>query len=264
MSLLRAEGLGVRYGGVHANLDIDLEVAAGELVGLIGPNGAGKTTLLDALTGFVSPSSGCVVFDGRDLARVTPSERAHLGLVRTFQSLELFEDLTVADNLRVAAQPASWRGVLADLFRPLRPSSVDDAVAEALAGVGLQAQADLLPTELSHGHRMLVAIARALAARPRVVLLDEPGAGLDVDESQQLGSRLRGLVDAGMGALLVDHDMDLVLGVCDRIVVLDFGRVIATGTPAEVAADPRVLAAYLGEAPGVDAADPVREEDVDG
>jgi branched-chain amino acid transport system ATP-binding protein len=223
---LEVRDLSVRFGGVRAVDGVDLDVGAGLLVGLIGPNGAGKTTLIDALTGFV-PAKGQVRFDGRDLAGLAPHRRARAGLVRTWQSLELFDDLTVAENLSVATADA-------------------DAVAHALATVELDDVADRLPTELSQGQRKLVGVARALAARPSVLCLDEPAAGLDSEESLELGRRLRSIVDTGTSILLVDHDMGLVLGVSDDVYVLEFGQVIAQGPPAAIRADERVVAAYLG------------------
>ncbi len=225
-ALLEVRDLSVRFGGVRAVDGVDLDVDAGALVGLIGPNGAGKTTLIDALTGFV-PARGEVRFDGRDLSGLAPHRRARAGLVRTWQSLELFDDLTVEENLSVAADDA-------------------DAVAEALAVVDLAEVAGRLPTELSQGQRKLVGVARALAAGPSLICLDEPAAGLDSTESVALGERLRAIVDGGTAILLVDHDMGLVLSVSDHVAVLEFGQVIAEGSPAEVRADERVVAAYLG------------------
>ncbi len=226
MSLLDVQGLDVRFGGVHAVAEVDLAVAPGELVGLIGPNGAGKTTVIDALTGFV-PARGTVHFDGRALDGQAPHHRSRAGLVRTWQSLELFDDLTVAENLSVAGGEGG-------------------AVDDALAAMGLDDVADRLPTQLSQGRRKLVGVARALASGPLLLLLDEPAAGLDSDESQALGRRIRQLADDGLAVLLVDHDMALVLGVSDRVVVLDRGRIIADGTPDDVRADDGVVAAYLG------------------
>jgi branched-chain amino acid transport system ATP-binding protein len=245
-AVLSISGLSVNFGGVHALSDADLEVGEGQLVGLIGPNGAGKTTLVDAVTGFVS-YSGRAELDGRDLAGLPPHERAALGLARTWQSSELFDDLTVAENLAVAShRPSLWAtarevvsgNVVAD----------DEAVEEALDLVELGWAADLEPADLSQGQRKLVGIARAVAMRPRLLLLDEPAAGLDTGESEELGRRLRGLVDSGSTMLLIDHDMGLVLSICDVIVVLEFGKVIATGPPDVVRRDPTVVTAYLGSA----------------
>ena len=222
---LTAQGMSVSFGGVHAVVDVDLEVTEGGLVGLIGPNGAGKTTFIDAITGFVR-SRGRVELDGEDLSRLAPHVRARRGLARTWQAIELFDDLTVGENVAVAAS---------------------DQSQEALELVGLDpAVAGKMPSQLSQGERKLAGVARALAAKPRVVCLDEPAAGLDSTESELLGTRLRQVVAGRTGMLLVDHDMSLVLSVCDHIVVLEFGKVIARGSPDEVRRNPRVVEAYLG------------------
>ncbi len=248
MSLLRTRGLTVTFGGVHAVAGVDLDVAAGEFVGLIGPNGAGKTTLIDAVTGFVTPTAGTVELAGEDITALTPAARAQRGLVRTFQSLELFEDLTVADNLRVCAETPHWWDPLVDAVRPRRSNRVSEQVAWALDVVGLGDIASRRPGELSHGRRKLVAVARALALQPCLVLLDEPAAGLDSSETTRLGAHLRRLPAQGISVLLVDHDMGLVLDTCDRVVVLDVGTVIATGPPERIRDHERVIEAYLGVA----------------
>jgi branched-chain amino acid transport system ATP-binding protein len=244
--LLEIEGLTVAFGGVHALDDVDLGVAQGALTGLIGPNGAGKTTMIDAVTGFVAPTRGAVRLAGEDVTGLAPSARAERGLVRTFQSLELFEDLSVADNLSVAAERQPWWGALADAVGRSRSTDASADVDWALDLVGLAEARHALPSELSHGRRRLVSVARALAARPRLVLLDEPAAGLDTAETETLGRHLRSLPEAGVTTLLIDHDMSLVLDVCTHIHVLDFGRIIASGPPGAVRVDPVVVAAYLG------------------
>ncbi|MEU8803818.1 ABC transporter ATP-binding protein [Spirillospora sp. NPDC048819] len=243
-ALLEARGLGVRFGGVQALTDVDLTVDEGALVGLIGPNGAGKTTLIDALTGLV-PAGGRVTFAGRQIGGLPAHRRARAGLGRTWQSLELFGDLTVTENLQVAADRQGPWGMLHDLLRPRRTAPAP-GVAEALALLELGDLAGRMPDELTQGQRKLVGVARALAARPRLVCLDEPAAGLDTDESAALGRHLRRVVDAGTSMLLVDHDMGLVFSICDLVYVLEFGRVITAGAPADVRADRAVIAAYLG------------------
>jgi branched-chain amino acid transport system ATP-binding protein len=249
--LLSVRDLTVSFGGLFANDGIDLEVEEGGFVGLIGPNGAGKTTFIDAITGYVPIANGSVNFGGEDLGHKSVHARAKRGLVRTFQSLELFEDLTVEDNLLAAAEPSNWYSFAFDIFNI---SQVTDEVREqvswALDVMGLTSRKDKFPTDLSHGQRKLVGVARALACGPRLVLLDEPAAGLDTAESQVLGGHLRGFLDHNMSVFLIDHDMGLVLSVCDYIYVLDFGRVIAKGTPTEIRENPNVISAYLGESAG--------------
>jgi len=241
---LRTVDMSVTYGGVRAVASANVTVAPGSLVGLIGPNGAGKTSFVDAVTGF-APAGGQVFLDGEDLTSLRPHARARRGLARTWQSVELFDDLTVEENLLVASQRMGVLKALRDLLLPVGSHPRDD-VDWALGLCGLTDVADRMPTELSHGRRKLVGVARALAQRPRLVLMDEPAAGLDTDESAELGDHLRALPEAGVTVLLVDHDMGLVLGVCDEIVVIDFGKVIARGTPEQIRNDEAVLAAYLG------------------
>jgi branched-chain amino acid transport system ATP-binding protein len=244
-TLLDVRGLRVAYGGVIAVDDVDLTVPERRLVGLIGPNGAGKTSLIDALTGYHTPTRGRVIFDGEDITSLRAYKRARRGLGRTFQSIELFDDLTVEENLLVANETVGIAHALHDLFLPVRKPD-RGPIDWALELCGLEDVADRRPAELPHGRRKLVGVARALAQRPRLVLLDEPAAGLDSDESTVLGEHLRTLPERGVAVLLVDHDMGLVLSVCDEVYVLDFGQLIAHGTPEEIRADPAVIAAYLG------------------
>jgi branched-chain amino acid transport system ATP-binding protein len=244
-AILEVGELAVTFGGLRAVDSVTLEVEGGQLVGVIGPNGAGKTTLIDAVTGFVE-CRGRVLFDGSDVSSVAPHRRAHAGLARTWQSLELFDDLTVAENVEVAAERRRPVGFLADLVRPRRGQRHPQG-AEVLRRLGIEPLANRLPTELSHGQRKLVGVARALAAQPRLICMDEPAAGLDRAESAALGRTLRAIVSGGTSILLVDHDMGLVLQVCDYIYALEFGRVIARGAPDQIRNDERVISAYLGE-----------------
>jgi len=243
---LVVSGLSVRYGAHRAVSDVSFRVDAGELVGLIGANGAGKTTTLDAVSGFVD-HDGTVTLGGVDLTGVAPHRRARAGLGRTWQGVELFDDLTLRQNCSVAARPVGWTNLARDVVGRRRDPVSDERVDAGLAAVGLLDVADRRPGELPHGHQKLAGVARALAGSPQVLLLDEPAAGLDRAESAAFGTTLRRLVDdLGTATLLIDHDTRLIFDVCDRVVVLDFGAVVATGPAAEVRSDPRVIEAYLG------------------
>ena len=250
-NILETKDLTVTFGGLNACDHVDLAVPTGKFVGLIGPNGAGKTTFIDAITGYVPISAGNAVFDGSDIGELKPHERAQNGLVRTFQSLELFEDLSVRDNLLVAAYPTRWYTFISDMFHiSKKDPEIEERVDWAINIMGLEDVENAMPTDLSHGRRKLVGVARALAARPKLILLDEPAAGLDTAESQTLGGHLREFLNHDMSVFLIDHDMGLVLSVCDYIYVLDFGKIIAAGTPAEIRDSAAVKAAYLGEQAG--------------
>lgn len=244
MTLLEVRDLTVKHGGLVALDAVDLAVKAGEIVGLIGPNGAGKTTFIDTLTGFTPAHRGRISFAGADITSAAPHARSRAGLVRTFQSLELFDDLSVRDNLLVAAHTPSLWSTLTDALWP-KPHDRTET-RRVLELLELDGVADRLPTELSNGQRHVVALGRALVSSPQLVLLDEPAAGLDPNETAVLADLLRRLPAIGTTVLVVDHDMALIMGVCDTVHVLDFGRVVASGAPAEVRADPTVIAAYLG------------------
>ncbi len=249
---LRVEELGVRFGEVVALDGVTLDVAPGQVTGLIGANGAGKTTFIDLVTGLTRPTAGRVLLGGDDVSRLAAHGRARRGIVRSFQSLELFEDLTVRDNLGVGCEPRRRAAYVADLVRP-RSTDLPPGALEAVREFALEAELDKKPGELSYGHRRLVGIARALAADPAVLLLDEPAAGLDRPERGELVRVLRWVAEQlGIAVLLVEHDVGLVVEACDQVAVLDHGRLIALCTPQEVRSHPAVVAAYLGAEEGVE------------
>jgi sulfate-transporting ATPase len=244
--VLEVSEMGVRFGGVVAVDGVSLTVRSGQIVGLIGPNGAGKTTTIDGITGFNRPSSGSITFDGQDIAKLSVAKRSRLGLSRSFQSLELFDDMTVIDNIRTACDPRDTWSYVRDLVHPVNPPLPSEVVL-AIREFHLVDVLDSLVEDLPYGRRRLVAIVRALATRPKVLLLDEPAAGLGSAEAANLARLVRRLPEEwGIGVLLVEHNMDFVMDVCDHIVVLDFGRTIATGDPKAVRGDAAVIAAYLG------------------
>jgi branched-chain amino acid transport system ATP-binding protein len=245
MALLGVEQLTVRFGGVHALQTVDLDVAAASATGLIGPNGAGKTTLFNAVCGLQSIEDGRVWLDGVDITKVKASNRARMGIARTFQRLELFGSMSARDNIRVAADV--HRSYARRTGAPREVSSLDRA-EELLDRVGLRDVADERVDSLPTGLARLVEVGRALASLPQLLLLDEPSSGLSEEETDDFASLLESLAAEGLGILLVEHDVELVMRVCTRIHVLDFGRVIASGTPTEVQDDPLVQAAYLGTA----------------
>jgi sulfate-transporting ATPase len=243
---LAVRGLTVRFGGTVAVDSVDLDVNPGEVVGLIGANGAGKTTCIDAITGFVRPAAGTVELGGLRIESWPAHRRARRGLTRSFQSLELFDDVTVRENLLAATDRRDRKSLL---FEPLFPreSSLPSAAVAAIRDLELEEDLERNPDELPYGQRRLVAIARAIAAAPSVLLLDEPAAGLSDAESAEVSLLIRRLADEwGIGILLVEHDMSVIMGTCDRIAVLEFGRLIAVGTPDEVRNDSAVRQAYLG------------------
>jgi ABC-type branched-subunit amino acid transport system ATPase component/ABC-type branched-subunit amino acid transport system permease subunit len=240
---LRIEDLAVTYGAQRAVDGVTIEVRPDSVVGLIGPNGAGKTSLVDAVTGFV-PYTGRVLFDG-ELLEGAPHARCRRGVGRTWQSVELFDDLAVRENLLVAAERASAGQFLLDLVRPARPGPWND-VHWSIELLGLGGLVDARPHELSIAQQKRVGIARALASGARLLLLDEPAAGLDRDESRTLGELLRSLAELRIGALVIDHDVRLLLDVCDYVYVLDFGRLVAEGTPMEIRGQQHLVTAYVG------------------
>jgi branched-chain amino acid transport system ATP-binding protein len=242
--LLDVQSLTKRFGGVAASDGVVLTVRAGELHAVIGPNGAGKTTLIGQLTGEIRPDAGQVRFGGADITRMPAHRRSGIGLARSFQITSLFPDFTALDNVALAVQAHSghsfrfWRDARRD-------AALREPAREALARVGLAARADLRVSQMSHGEQRQLEIAMALATRPRMLLLDEPMAGMGPEESVRMVALLRELKQT-LTILLVEHDMDAVFALADRISVLVYGRVIATGTPAEIRADAEVRRAYLG------------------
>ena len=248
--LLEGRDITIGFGGVLALDEVSMSIGTGEVVGIIGPNGAGKTTLFNVICGFVHPSSGRIIYRGSDLHRHHPHDLAKLGIARTLQGVGLCAGLTVRENVMLGAQPV-LRSDPASSFLGLWRSSREERqtamrAMEVLDDLGVAAYADRLPPALPYAVQKQTALARALMAEPRLLLLDEPASGLSEAEMTSLGSRVRSLT-ARMSVLLVEHHMDLVMSVCDRIVVLNFGRVIAQGTPEAIRANPEVATAYLGD-----------------
>ena len=248
---LRLDRLTKRFGGVTAVDAVDLEHSNGGVLGLIGPNGAGKTTLFNMLSGAVAPTSGHVELDGRELTGLRPDQVNRAGVARTFQNLQVFGSLTVADNVLVARERHTRGGVVRAMLGLTHGRRAEEAqrelAYELLAKVGLDRRANEPAASLPYGLQRRVEVARALASEPRLLLLDEPLAGLSRAESAELGVLMREVAAEGVTVLLVEHDVSTVMTISDRVVVLDHGTLLADGTAAEVRADPRVRAAYLGE-----------------
>jgi sulfate-transporting ATPase len=249
---LQVRNLSVRFGGVVALDDVSIDVEPGQILGLIGPNGAGKTTLIDAVTGFVNVSGGSIELDGVAINKRSVARRSQLGIARSFQNLELFEDQTVQENLQVACDPNGLSAYLTDLVLPRR-SQLSARALDMVRLFELEDELTRKVRELPYGRRRLCAIARAAAGDPSVLLLDEPAAGLDSVEVAELSRLVTRLAhEHGVAVLLIEHNIDMIVEVCDRIVVLDFGKEIARGIPEDVRRNERVLAAYMGEVPSAD------------
>jgi len=247
MPLLEAHSLSKHFGGLAAVNSLDLTVEGGEIVGLIGPNGAGKTTCFNLLSGFLRPTRGSVVFAGADITGRRPHQIVARGLVRTFQLATLFQELTVLENVLLGLHLHARLGLRQLLFsRRIFPPEEISLSGEVLEFTGLAAHAEQLARNLPHGYQRALGIAMALAARPRLLLLDEPVTGMNLSESGQVMSLIKKIRDGGTTILLVEHNMKAVMGTCDRIVVLNFGRKLAEGTPAAVSTSADVIEAYLG------------------
>ena len=250
---LSVRRLTVRFGGLTALDDVSLTVGPRQVMGIIGPNGAGKTTLLNVLCGFVKPDSGQIEFDGRELTRLQPHRLAGMGIARTLQGVGLFAGLSVIENVMVGATSQAragfWSAMLGLPRSDRDERRLREQAMQALDRVGAADLADSMPGALPHGPRKRVALARALVAQPRLLLLDEPASGLSENELPELGELMRRLAD-DISVVVIEHRMDLMMSVCDTIFVLDFGKVIAAGPPAQVQSDPAVTDAYLGAETG--------------
>jgi branched-chain amino acid transport system ATP-binding protein len=250
MSLLEITNLSKSFGGVKALSAVSLAVAPGEIVGLIGPNGAGKTTCFNLISGLLPPSGGQISLAGRSLGPLPPYARARLGLARTFQNIQLFGGMTVLENVLTGChlrQPVGALAALLPLPRVSRARAANrERALELLDLVGLSPQADFPAEALAYGDQRRLEIARALAQGPELLLMDEPAAGLNPRETEDLSALLDRIRAMGVTLLIIEHDMDLVMGLCHRVAVLDYGEVIATGTPREIRRNPRVIEAYLG------------------
>lgn len=252
MSLLVLESVTMRFGGLSAVSEVNVKIDAGELVGLIGPNGAGKTTMFNLMTGVYTPTEGSVTFDGRGLNGKKPFQIVSLGMARTFQNIRLFRALTALENVKIAANlhtnASFFEAVLRTPKLLSNDAELDRFARDLLKQMNLEEVTDTRAGDLSYGLQRRLEIARALATRPQLLLLDEPAAGMNPQEKAQLMALIRQIRERfNLTILLIEHDMKLVMGICERIYVLDYGKVIAEGNPVEIQRNPKVIAAYLGQ-----------------
>ncbi len=249
--MLELKGITQIFGGVTALKDVSFGIAKGDITGVIGPNGAGKTTLFNIVTGIYTQTSGQVFFEGRDISGLPAERLAYLGMVRTFQNIELFGKMTVIENVMVGLHSKTTSGMLACAFRMpwavKEERIIREEAHEWLKFAGIDDLADLEASNLPFGRGRMLEIARAMACRPRMILMDEPAAGLNSQETLGLAGLIRKIRDMGITVVLVEHDMELVMDICDRIVVLNLGKKLAEGTPREIQDNHEVIAAYLGD-----------------